>query len=301
MFSHASPSRLLLVRHIFLRSLLIPFLPQFSRTLFGSLYCGSLKTSWSNQLWSSASPSTVSLLLKPQQIGDPVKDKAILDNNIKITMSDETCTPPLQISQINPESLREFLPEHASAAFVVLESHFRLNKIRRQIRKFHVLIEVIPPSLIVHFADIIQRPSSNPYDDLKAATLQHTQPSAAVMKLLAPGESFDIDFWKPFNFIKLSSHIQPILANTGKTKSIESLAKMAENIMENAGPPRVEEIPHTAHLTLHTTAKARRSNSGALIYLATGNHKVAVDSAYRKNEKSRQLSQPWCVKVALAA
>ncbi|VUZ44950.1 unnamed protein product, partial [Hymenolepis diminuta] len=118
--------------------------------------------------------------------------------------------------------------------------------------------------------DVIQKPSQNPYDDLKAAILQHTQPSAAErvekllqqgwtgdlkptallnrMKLLAPGESFDTDFWKLLYFRKLPSNIQPILANALKREPIESLADMADNIIETVGPPRIEEIPHTSHL-----------------------------------------------------
>ncbi|VUZ51376.1 unnamed protein product [Hymenolepis diminuta] len=62
---------------------------------------------------------------------------------------------------------------------MVLESHFKNNDIRRQISKFHILIETIPPSLIVDFTNVIQKPSQNPNDDLKAAILQHTQLSAA--------------------------------------------------------------------------------------------------------------------------
>ncbi|VUZ44860.1 unnamed protein product, partial [Hymenolepis diminuta] len=89
-----------------------------------------------------------------------------------------TLLPP-KISQIDPASLREFLPEHAPNVFRVLESHFKNNKIKSQIYKFHVLIETIPPSLIVQFANITQKPSSNPYDDLKAGVLRHTQPSTA--------------------------------------------------------------------------------------------------------------------------
>ncbi|VUZ51837.1 unnamed protein product [Hymenolepis diminuta] len=117
---------------------------------------------------------------------------------------------------------------------------------------------------------IIQKPSQNPYDDLKAATLQHTQPFAAErvekllqlectgdlkptallyrMKLLAPGESFNKDFWKLLYFKKLPSYIQPILANALKTEPIESLADMADNIIETAGLPRIEEIPHKSEL-----------------------------------------------------
>ncbi|VUZ50495.1 unnamed protein product [Hymenolepis diminuta] len=69
------------------------------------------------------------------------------------------------------------------------------------------------------------------------------------MKLLAPGESFDTDFWKILYFKKLPSYIQPILVNGLKTEPVESLADMADNIIETVGPPRIEEIPHTSHLT----------------------------------------------------
>ncbi|KAM3181116.1 hypothetical protein ACTXT7_014990 [Hymenolepis weldensis] len=93
-------------------------------------------------------------------------------------MSVETYTPPLQVIQINPASLREFLPEHASGVFVALGSHFKNSSIRRQINKFHVIIETISPPLIVQFANIVQKPSPNPYDNLNAAILQHTQPFA---------------------------------------------------------------------------------------------------------------------------
>ncbi|VDL59796.1 unnamed protein product [Hymenolepis diminuta] len=151
-------------------------------------------------------------------------------------MSEEIYTPSPQISQINPASLREFLPEHAPG-----------------------------------FANIIQKLSSNPYDDLKAAILRHIQSSATErvgkllqqecigdlkpiallnrMKLLAPGESFDTNFWKLLHCKKLSSYIQPILANAPKTERIELLAEMVDNIIETAGPPRIEEILHTSHLT----------------------------------------------------
>ncbi|VUZ51375.1 unnamed protein product [Hymenolepis diminuta] len=69
------------------------------------------------------------------------------------------------------------------------------------------------------------------------------------MKLLASGEFFDTDFWKLLYFKKLPSYIQPILANALKTEPIESLAEMTDNIIENAGPPRIEEILHISHLT----------------------------------------------------
>ncbi|VUZ46811.1 unnamed protein product [Hymenolepis diminuta] len=120
---------------------------------------------------------------------------------------------------------------------MVSEFYIRHNNTRTQINKFHVLIEIIPPSLIVQFANIIQEPSPNPYDDLKAAILQHTQQSATEriekllqqewvgelrltallngMKLLAPGESF---FWKLLYFKKLPSYTQPVLVNALKTK-----------------------------------------------------------------------------------
>ncbi|VUZ40636.1 unnamed protein product [Hymenolepis diminuta] len=58
------------------------------------------------------------------------------------------------------------------------------------------------------------------------------------MKLLASGESFDMDFWKILHFKKLPSSMQPILANALKKEPIESLADMADNIFETAGPPR---------------------------------------------------------------
>ncbi|VUZ57032.1 unnamed protein product, partial [Hymenolepis diminuta] len=105
-----------------------------------------------------------------------------------------------------------------------------------------ILIETIPPSLIVHFANVIQKPSQHPYDDLKAAILQHTKPSAPEsvekllqqecigdlkptpllnrMKLLAPGESFNTDIWKLLYFKKLPYFIQPILANALNTDPI---------------------------------------------------------------------------------
>ncbi|VUZ38749.1 unnamed protein product, partial [Hymenolepis diminuta] len=69
------------------------------------------------------------------------------------------------------------------------------------------------------------------------------------MKLLAPGESFDTDFWKLLYFKKLPFYIQPILANALKTEFIESLANMADIIIETTGPPRIEEIPYSSHLT----------------------------------------------------
>ncbi|VUZ49246.1 unnamed protein product [Hymenolepis diminuta] len=108
----------------------------------------------------------------------------ILDK--KKTMSEETYTPSPQMSQVNPANLRD--------VFMVLESHLEL-------RKYH------------------SKAFPNPYDDLKTAILQHIQPSAAervekllqqecveelrssevfnTMKLFAPGESFDTDYWKP--------------------------------------------------------------------------------------------------------
>ncbi|KAM3178069.1 hypothetical protein ACTXT7_003317 [Hymenolepis weldensis] len=103
------------------------------------------------------------------QIGDPVKDTTILDN--KITISEETSTPPSQVSQINPTGLREFLPE--PQVFVVLKSHFKNNNKRSQINKFHVII-TIPPSLIAQFANVIQKSFLKPYDELKTAILQCT-------------------------------------------------------------------------------------------------------------------------------
>ncbi|VUZ44738.1 unnamed protein product [Hymenolepis diminuta] len=164
-------------------------------------------------------------------------------------MPEEIYTPSPQISQINPASLREFLPEHAPGVFMVLESHFKHNNTRSQINKFHVIIGTIPPSLIVQFANIIQKPSQILMMTSKLLSYDisnHLQPSG--IKLLAPGESLDTDFWKLLYFKKLSSYIQPILANALKTEPIESLAEMAENIMETAGPPRIEEILHTSHL-----------------------------------------------------
>ncbi|VUZ48118.1 unnamed protein product [Hymenolepis diminuta] len=135
-------------------------------------------------------------------------------------------------------------------------------------------IENISPEIVNSLAsvqDVLQNPSQNPYDDLKAAILQHTQPSAAErvekllqqectgnlkpiallnrMKLLAPGESFNTDFWKILCFRKLPSNIQLILANALKTEPIESLTDMADNILETVGFPRIEEIPHTPHFT----------------------------------------------------
>ncbi|VUZ47540.1 unnamed protein product [Hymenolepis diminuta] len=76
---------------------------------------------------------------------------------------------------------------------------------------------------------------------------KHLQSSE--MKPLTPGESFDLDFWKILYFKKLPSYIQPVLANALKTESIESLAEMTDNIIQNARPPRIEDIPHTSHLT----------------------------------------------------
>ncbi|VDL64892.1 unnamed protein product [Hymenolepis diminuta] len=116
----------------------------------------------------------------------------------------------------------------------------------------------------------MSRPSQNPYDDLKAAILQHTQPFAAEkvekllhqgcigdlkptallkkMKLLAPGDSFDTDFRKLLYFKKLPFYIEPILANALNTEPIGSLADMADYIIETAGLPRTEEIPYSSHL-----------------------------------------------------
>ncbi|VUZ42146.1 unnamed protein product [Hymenolepis diminuta] len=69
------------------------------------------------------------------------------------------------------------------------------------------------------------------------------------MKPLAPGESLDTDFWRLLYFKKLPSYIHPTLANALRTESIDSLAKMADSVIETAEPPRIKEILHTSHLT----------------------------------------------------
>ncbi|VUZ42531.1 unnamed protein product, partial [Hymenolepis diminuta] len=120
-------------------------------------------------------------------------------------------------------------------------------------------------------ANTIQKPSSNPYYDLKAAILQYTQLSATervqkllqqqcledlrpialvkLMKLLVSGESFETEFWKLLYFEKLPSYMQPISAKVLKTKLIESLAEMADNIAENVESQRIKEIHHTPQPT----------------------------------------------------
>ncbi|VUZ50218.1 unnamed protein product, partial [Hymenolepis diminuta] len=81
-------------------------------------------------------------------------------------------SPPLQISQIYLASPRAFLPEYILCLFLALESHFTNNNIKSQMNKFQVFIEFLPPTIIVQFTNILQRPSSNPYDDHKAPILQ---------------------------------------------------------------------------------------------------------------------------------
>ncbi|KAM3179874.1 hypothetical protein ACTXT7_017423 [Hymenolepis weldensis] len=46
-----------------------------------------------------------------------------------------------------------------------------------------------------------------------------------------------------------NARIPPVLANTLKTESIESLAEIADHVIENAEPPQIEEITYTSHLT----------------------------------------------------
>ncbi|VUZ51661.1 unnamed protein product, partial [Hymenolepis diminuta] len=84
-----------------------------------------------------------------------------------------------QTSQINPARFRELLLKYVPAPLLLLKSHFKNDSIRNQINKFCDLAHSIPPSIIVHFAVIIQPPSSNPYDDLKVSIFQQTRPSAA--------------------------------------------------------------------------------------------------------------------------
>ncbi|KAM3176314.1 hypothetical protein ACTXT7_006767 [Hymenolepis weldensis] len=64
------------------------------------------------------------------------QDTAILAN--KKAMSEETYTPPLQVSQINPATLPKFLSEHASGLFVILDSYFKHNYIGVKFKKFHI-------------------------------------------------------------------------------------------------------------------------------------------------------------------
>ncbi|VUZ43954.1 unnamed protein product [Hymenolepis diminuta] len=82
---------------------------------------------------------------------------------------------------------------------------------------------------------------------LRQKYIGDSRPNAVLnrMKLLTPGESSDADFWKLLYF-KNSSYVQLIVANTFKIKPIESLAEMADNIIENAGPPRIKEVPYTS-------------------------------------------------------
>ncbi|VUZ54495.1 unnamed protein product [Hymenolepis diminuta] len=155
-------------------------------------------------------------------------------------ISEENYTPSPQISQINPASLRGFLPDHVPGVFMDLESHFKHNNIRSQINKFHVLIKTIPPFLIVQFANIIQKPSPNPYDDLKAAILQRTQPSISERdEIIHIRRIFRYRLLEAIMLKKLPSYTRSIFAL--KTESIESLAEMADDIIENAGR---EDSPH---------------------------------------------------------
>ncbi|KAM3172027.1 hypothetical protein ACTXT7_015383 [Hymenolepis weldensis] len=85
------------------------------------------------------------------------------------------------------------------------------------------------PGLIL-FANIIQTPSSNPHDELDAAILQQIQPSAAerVQQLLQHDCIGDL---RPI-YHGECTHLQ--------TKPIESVAEMADNIIEKPtpSPPR---------------------------------------------------------------
>ncbi|KAM3180456.1 hypothetical protein ACTXT7_016243 [Hymenolepis weldensis] len=163
------------------------------------------------------------------------EEKWILDNNVKrkrqwLSRGSKPIPHPRsgphpknsssKLTELHEEGIRRlmhFAKTRSVNAQALISNNYDLATATavKSTNKSHVLIETIPPSRIVHFANIIHKTFHNPFDDLKAAILQHTEPSAvervekllqqecvgesrptAWMKLLAPGESFHSDFLK---------------------------------------------------------------------------------------------------------
>lgn len=190
-------------------------------------------------------------------------------------MTDPTATPtPHRYVAAVSVKLPSFWPSDVELWFSLCEAEFDICKISRQETMFGHIIRALPQEIAQEVRDlIVSRPSTDPYDELKAAIIKRTSVSehSRLRQLLSEEElgdrkpsqllrrmrhllghrNFDEGLLRQLFVQRLPLHAQAILATSKDTVPLEDVADIADRILEAPAPPpaAVAAVSRQDHLT----------------------------------------------------
>lgn len=176
--------------------------------------------------------------------------------------------------EVSAVSLRlpPYWDRNPSVWFMQAESQFVLSGVRTEQRKYHLVVSALSPAAAEEVADLLSAPpSTTPYSTLKAALLERTTASqrSRFQQLLSTEElgdrrpsqllrrmrqlmgstttTNDDSLLRELFLQRLPTNVQVVLA-AASTLDLNSLASLADKVMEVATPAVCTVTPSTASL-----------------------------------------------------
>lgn len=235
---------------------------------------------------------------------------------------------PLDITVVRTLRLPRFWTADPQLWFAQVESQFTTSHITSQAQRFHHVVAALPPETAVDIRDIIlEPPTTNPYDNLKAELIKRTSASEhqRLQQLLTSEElgdrtpsqllrrlqqllgeraaTFDPALLRELFLQRLPNNVRMVLTSASGLALVQ-LAQLADTVMEVAAPqvaaPQVAPIAATqSHLlgapanisAAETTEDSFRTDIQQAIKALTA-QVAALTSRSRSEHRQRSTSRP---------
>ena len=165
-----------------------------------------------------------------------------------------SASTPLRIAGVSAK-LPSFWPNDVELWFCLCEAEFDNCGITRQDTRFGHIARSLPPEVAQEVRDlIVSRPTTNPYDELKAAVIKRTsvseqrrlrqllseedlgdrKPTQLLrrMRQLLGARKFEEALLRELFLQRLPNHAQSILVASKDTVALEELAELADRILD---------------------------------------------------------------------
>ena len=224
-------------------------------------------------------------------------------------MSRHGSPPPVSDPTLATVSLKlpTFWPADPELWFAQVDAQFRTKRITSQVTKFEHVIATLDPQYAAEVRDIILKPpDTDPYDRLKEELIKRTTaseqrrlqlllnaedlgdrtPSQLLrrMQQLMGGKAVtdDQSFVRQLFLQRLPPNVRMVLASTKDDEDLESLASLADKVMEVASP--AVNAVHTTELSIEVDQL--RSDMATLKKLVTSLSDTRHPRSFRRRTPS---------------
>ena len=215
-----------------------------------------------------------------------------------------------------------FLPNDIQSWFVQLESMMAMRGLVCQKKKFHFCIGNLPGHIIPEIKDLAESPpESNPYDMLKEVvitrmavseqrkiqqllnteTLGDRRPSQLLRHMRNLAGNTNDNIVRHIFVKRMPQNIQPILATLDKDASLDKIAEVADQILDQTQQSHPTIAASTVHENMElkkmvlTLTQQMETMSKRLDSLSIRNPRGRSSSRKRANSRSRSNSpSPYC-------